>query len=64
MAGMFAQEPPPDVEVTSWRQPRERPEVVAEVGLVVVAGATGEQRRRASLGIPSRLVDHVLPLTT
>jgi hypothetical protein len=42
MAGMFAQEPPPDVEVPSRRQPRERPEVVAEVGLVVVAGATGE----------------------
>jgi hypothetical protein len=38
---MFAQEPPPDVEVPSRRQPRERPEVVAEVGLVVVAGATG-----------------------
>jgi hypothetical protein len=35
---MFAQEPPPDVEVPSRRQPRERPEVVAEVGLVVVAG--------------------------
>jgi hypothetical protein len=43
MAGMFAQEPPPDVEVPSRRQPRERPEVVAEVGLVVVAGATGER---------------------
>jgi hypothetical protein len=39
---MFAQEPPPDVEVPSRRQPRERPELVAEVGLVVVAGATGE----------------------
>jgi len=39
---MFTQEPPPDVEVPSRRQPRERPELVAEVGLVVVAGATGE----------------------
>jgi hypothetical protein len=42
MAGMFAQEPPPDVEVAGRRQPRERPELVAEVGLVVVAGATGD----------------------
>jgi hypothetical protein len=39
---MLAQEPPPEVEAPSRRQPRERPEVVAEVGLVVVAGATGE----------------------
>jgi hypothetical protein len=42
MAGMLAQEPPPDVEMLRRRQPRERPELVAEVGLVVVAGATGE----------------------
>src|SRR5262245_16122992 len=42
MAGVFAQEPPPEVEVAGWRQPREFPEFVAEVGLVVVAGATGE----------------------
>jgi len=42
MAGVFAQEAPPNVEIPGRRQPRERPEVVAEVSLVVVAGATSE----------------------
>src|ERR687890_2165778 len=40
MAGVLPQEAPPDVEVAGRRQPRERPEVVAEVRLVVVAGAS------------------------
>src|SRR4051794_17079989 len=44
MAGVITQEAPPDVEVAGRRQPRERPEVVAEVGLVVVAGASREVR--------------------
>ena len=39
---MFAQEPPPDVDVPDRREPGERPELVAEVGLVEVACATGE----------------------
>ncbi len=39
---MLAPELPPHVEVPSRGKPRERPEVVTEVGLVVVAGATGE----------------------
>src|SRR3954453_19889476 len=39
---MFAQEPPPDFDVPGRREPGERPELVAEVGLVEVAGATGE----------------------
>ncbi|MER5472158.1 hypothetical protein [Streptomyces sp. NPDC002685] len=42
MAGMFAQEPPPDFDVPDRREPGERPELVAEVGLVEVACATGE----------------------
>ena len=42
MAGMLAQESPPDLEVPRRRQPRERPELVDEVRLVVVAGASGE----------------------
>src|SRR5690348_14031273 len=42
MAGMLAPEPPPDFEVPSRREPGERPELVAEVGLVEVAGAAGE----------------------
>src|SRR5918998_249893 len=42
MAGVLTQEAPPDVEVAGRRQPRERPEVVAEVSLVVVAGASRE----------------------
>jgi hypothetical protein len=39
---MFAQEPPPDFDVPGRREPGERPELVAEVGLVEVACATGE----------------------
>ena len=39
---MFAQEPPPDFDVLGRREPGELPELVAEVGLVEVAGATGE----------------------
>ena len=42
VAGMFAQEPPPDFDVPGRREPGERPELVAEVGLVEVACATGE----------------------
>src|SRR6185312_9302259 len=42
VAGMFAQEPPPDFDVPGRREPGERLEVVAEVGLVEVACATGE----------------------
>jgi hypothetical protein len=38
---MFAQEPPPDFDVPGRREPGERPELVAEVGLVEVACATG-----------------------
>src|SRR5262249_50970807 len=39
---MFAQEPPPDFDVPGRREPSARPELVAEVGLVEVACATGE----------------------
>jgi hypothetical protein len=39
---MFAQEPPPDFDVPGRREPGEGPELVAEVGLVEVACATGE----------------------
>ena len=39
---MFAQEPPPDFDGPGRREPGERPELVAEVGLVEVACATGE----------------------
>src|SRR5215813_6073405 len=39
---MFAQEPPPDFDVPGRREPGELPELVAEVGLVEVACATGE----------------------
>src|SRR3954469_6089703 len=39
---MFAQEPPPDFDVAGRREPGERPELVAEVGLVEVACAIGE----------------------
>src|SRR4051795_2990594 len=42
VAGMFAQEPPPDLDVPGRREPGERPELVAEVGLIEVACATGE----------------------
>lgn len=42
VAGMFAQEPPPDFDVPGRREPGERPELVAEVGLVEVACAMGE----------------------
>jgi hypothetical protein len=41
VAGMFAQEPPPDFDVPGRREPGEGPELVAEVGLVEVACATG-----------------------
>ena len=39
---MFAQEPLPDFDVPGRREPGEGPELVAEVGLVEVACATGE----------------------
>jgi GNAT superfamily N-acetyltransferase len=39
---MFAQEPPPDFDVPGRREPGERPKLVAEVGLVEVACATGK----------------------
>jgi hypothetical protein len=39
---MFAQEPPPDFDISCRREPGERPELMAEVGLVEVACATGE----------------------
>src|SRR3954452_1305938 len=39
---MFAKEPPPDFDVPGWCEPGERPELVAEVGLVEIAGAPGE----------------------
>jgi hypothetical protein len=39
---MFAQEPPPDFDVPGRREPGERPELVAEVGLVERACAMGE----------------------
>ena len=42
VAGMFAQEPPPDFDVPGRREPGERQELVAEVGLVEVACAIGE----------------------
>ena len=37
VAGMFAQEPPPNFDVAGRREPGERPELLAEVGLVEVA---------------------------
>ncbi|WP_406502342.1 hypothetical protein [Streptomyces sp. NBC_01602] len=39
---MFVQETSPDFDVPGRREPGERPELVAEVGLVEVACATGE----------------------
>ena len=42
VAGMFAQELPPDFDVRGRREPSELPELLAEVGLVEVACATGE----------------------
>ena len=39
---MFAQEPPPDFDVPGRREPGERSELVAEVGLVEVAGLGGD----------------------
>ena len=53
---MFAQEPPPDFDVPGRREPGERPELVAEVGLVEVACATGEVApvSRAFGGAPAR----------
>ena len=42
VAGMFAQEPSPDFDVPGRREPGERPELVAEVGLAEMACATGE----------------------
>ena len=39
---MFAQEPPPDFDISCRREPGELPELVAEMGLVEVARATGE----------------------
>jgi hypothetical protein len=39
---MFAQEPPPDFGVPGRREPGDRPELVADVGLAEVACATGE----------------------
>ncbi len=39
---MLAQEPPPDFDVPGRREPGERPELVAEAGLVEVACANGE----------------------
>jgi len=39
---MFAQAPPPDFDVRGRRGPGERPELVAEVGLIEIARATGE----------------------
>ena len=49
MVGTFLQEPPPDFDVPGRREPRERPELVAEVGLVEVACATGEVAPRRSV---------------
>src|SRR3954454_4348512 len=40
MAGVLTQKAPPDVEVAGRRQPRERPELVAEGRLVVVVRAS------------------------
>ena len=42
VVGMIAQESPPDFGVPGRREPGVRPELVAEVGLVEVACATGE----------------------
>src|SRR5918997_1383330 len=42
VAGMFAKEPPPDFDISCRCQPRELPELVAEVGLIEVAPANGE----------------------
>ena len=42
VAGMFAQELLPDFDVPGRREPGERPELVAEVGLVEVACVSGE----------------------
>ena len=39
---MFVQEPPPDLEIPGGREPGELPELVAEVGPIEVARATGE----------------------
>ena len=39
VAGMIAQELPPEVDVPGRREPGELPELVSEVGLVEVAGA-------------------------
>ena len=39
---MFAQEPTPDFDISCRREPGELPELVAEVGLIEVACATGE----------------------
>jgi hypothetical protein len=42
VAGRLAQDLPPDFDVPGRREPGERPELAAEVGLVEVACATGE----------------------
>ena len=52
---MFAQEPPPDFDVLGRRESGERPELVAEVGLVEVACDNGEVApvdRSGGLAVP------------
>src|SRR6185369_92181 len=51
---MFAQEPPPDFDVPGRRESGERPELVAEVGLVEVAGATGKAAPVDRFGVVDR----------
>jgi hypothetical protein len=58
---MFAQEPPPDFDVPGRREPGERPELVAEVGLVEVACAT-LSRYRASPAFPNSSSITVAPI--
>ncbi|GCE43556.1 hypothetical protein Rhow_007786 [Rhodococcus wratislaviensis] len=57
---MFAQEPPPDFDVPGRREPGERPELVAEVGLVEVAAPLARSPR--SIG-PAGLIANTVAAT-
>jgi hypothetical protein len=51
---MLAQEPPADAEVLRRRRPCERPQLVAEVGLVVEPGAVRDFAPIAQAGRVAR----------
>jgi hypothetical protein len=52
---MFAQEPPPDFDVPGRREPGERPELVAEVGLVEVSPSSSPSSAHSTMHVELKL---------